>query len=91
MNVAPPICFDAADELERKALAGQMFDFLTDRERTIIKARFGFGEPELTLADIGASLGVTPARIRQIEQGALNKIRSGLRQPARLKVRHAAA
>jgi len=50
---------------------------LTDRERTIVNARFGLeGESPKTLAEIKEIVGVNPERIRQIEQKALRKLRT---------------
>ena len=55
-------------------------DILTERERMIIKLRFGFddGRPR-TLEEVGRVYNVTRERIRQIEEKALRK----LRHPAR--------
>ena len=48
---------------------------LTFREAVVIRARYGlFGDPELTLENLGAALKVTRERIRQIEGKALKKI-----------------
>lgn len=44
---------------------------LSPRERTVICARYGIGEPEQTLREIAGTLGVSPERVRQIEQAAL--------------------
>ena len=42
--------------------------------------RFGLsGEPQLTLQAIGDRLGLCRERVRQIERGALEKIREGNR------------
>lgn len=53
---------------------------LTDRERVIIKRRFGIGQerPE-TLEEIGLSINRTKERVRQIEAAALKKIRNPYR------------
>jgi RNA polymerase primary sigma factor len=55
---------------------------LTDRERAVIRAHFGLDEPAQTLTRIGGSLGVTAERVRQIEAGALAKLRAALARPA---------
>ena len=47
---------------------------LTEREKTIIKMRYGIDSPISTLEDIGTIMGVTRERIRQLEKEALNKI-----------------
>lgn len=48
---------------------------LTDNERDVVNARFGFdGEPE-KLVEIGERLGVSAERVRQIEERALAKLR----------------
>lgn len=48
---------------------------LTDREREVVRARFGFdGEPQ-TLAAVAERLGVSAERVRQIEERALAKLR----------------
>jgi RNA polymerase sigma factor (sigma-70 family) len=60
------------DAAER--LAEVLID-LTDRERTIVNEHYGLdGEPR-TLRVIAAGLGVSAERVRQIEQGALDKLR----------------
>jgi RNA polymerase primary sigma factor len=48
---------------------------LTERERCVITARYGFGCPRQTLREIGAEVGVSAERIRQIEEEALNRMR----------------
>jgi len=48
---------------------------LTEREREIVRARFGFdGEPE-RLVDIAERLGISAERVRQLEERALAKLR----------------
>jgi RNA polymerase sigma factor (sigma-70 family) len=48
---------------------------LTDRERDVVRARFGFdGEPE-KLVDIARRLGLSAERVRQIEERGLAKLR----------------
>lgn len=52
---------------------------LTARERDILSQRFGLdGGDGVALAEIGETLGLSKERIRQIERGALEKLRSAL-------------
>lgn len=58
-----------------------LLDLLTEKEREIIIARFGLGdEPPCTLEETGKKFDLTRERIRQIEVGALKKLRAHLRQ-----------
>jgi RNA polymerase sigma factor (sigma-70 family) len=59
-----------AQELER------LLDDLTERERTVVRGRFGFDGSEQTLREIAGPLGVSAERVRQIEEHALDKLRA---------------
>jgi RNA polymerase sigma factor (sigma-70 family) len=65
----------AAASLMSSHVASILVD-LDDREREIIRLRFGLdqGEPR-TLEDVGVHFGLTRERIRQIEARALSKLR----------------
>jgi RNA polymerase primary sigma factor len=65
------------DELEIRELRG-LADQLSERERVVLRAHYGLGEPVRTLNQIGAELGLTTERARQIEVGALTKLRAAL-------------
>ncbi|HET8527486.1 MAG TPA: sigma-70 family RNA polymerase sigma factor [Gaiellaceae bacterium] len=61
------------------AVAGEqlraLLSRLTDRERDVVNARFGFDAPAEKLVEIGERLGVSAERVRQIEERALAKLR----------------
>jgi RNA polymerase primary sigma factor len=60
----------------RADLAGVLED-LSDAERTVVTLRFGLdGEDAMTLERIGRRMGVTRERVRQIEAGALKRLRA---------------
>jgi RNA polymerase primary sigma factor len=71
--VAPP---DAASDTMLREQLEQVLDGLADRERKVIKFRFGLedGHPR-TLEEVGREFGVTRERIRQIESKTLVKLR----------------
>jgi len=61
---------------ERADLAG-ILDDLPERERTVVRLRFGLGgEEALTLETIGKRVGLSWERVRQIEAAGLKKLRS---------------
>ncbi|MCH2100793.1 MAG: sigma-70 family RNA polymerase sigma factor, partial [Planctomycetes bacterium] len=66
---------------EQALLSGHLqeaVERLTEREQRVLKQRFGLsGEPPRTLAEVGAELGISLERVRQIQKAALDKIRTG--------------
>lgn len=62
--------------------AMELLGGLDEREATVLKLRFGLGgcEPK-TLKEIGAELGLTRERVRQIETEALRRLADGLTDP----------
>lgn len=66
----------------RELQIGRILDRLDEREQKIIISRFGLDhrqEPQ-TLKEVGAEMGVTKERIRQIEVRALTKLRLAARE-----------
>ncbi|HEY7253579.1 MAG TPA: sigma-70 family RNA polymerase sigma factor [Methylomirabilota bacterium] len=51
---------------------------LCEREKEILRARFGIDGREQTLREIGTRLGLSAERVRQIEERALDKLRAVL-------------
>ncbi|HET6864291.1 MAG TPA: sigma-70 family RNA polymerase sigma factor [Solirubrobacteraceae bacterium] len=77
--LADPLAGDAYEQLldhseieQIRALLGS----LNDRERMILRARYGLDGPEQSLRDVGERTGLSAERVRQIEQRALGKLRA---------------
>jgi RNA polymerase primary sigma factor len=76
-SAAPDAALDHADTTE---LVRQLLDGLPPRELAILRRRFGFeAEGERTLEEIGAEMGLTRERIRQLQNSALRRLRNRLR------------
>jgi RNA polymerase primary sigma factor len=77
---AAAMCRDdqAFERVDERLAGDQLRDLpggLGARERHVLRARFGLGRPRSTLDAIGAELGITGERVRQIELRALGKVR----------------
>jgi RNA polymerase sigma factor (sigma-70 family) len=67
------------ERVERRLAGHQLRDLpgdLRERERDVLRARFGLGRPRRTLDEIATELGISGERVRQIETRALDKVRT---------------
>ena len=65
---------EAMDSLVRKEEVSELLDSLSDRERQVIRLRYGLEDGKThTLEEIGNTLNVTRERVRQIEARAMEK------------------
>ncbi len=53
----------------------RLFSLLDERERTVLTAYFGIGQPEMTLEEIGNKHNLTRERVRQIKEKAIRRLR----------------
>jgi RNA polymerase primary sigma factor len=66
------------NELVKESLRdeiGRALQSLNERERNIVEAFFGIGQPEMTLEEIGDKYGLTRERVRQIKEKAIRHLR----------------
>jgi RNA polymerase primary sigma factor len=56
----------------------QLLSRLTPREHRVIRGRYGLDGCEETLGEIAGEFGVSAERVRQIEQGALTRLRAAI-------------
>jgi RNA polymerase primary sigma factor len=69
----------AIDTTEVRRILDGMIETLPQREREIIQRRFGLiGDDTQTLEQVGAHLGLSRERVRQLERGALDLLREQL-------------
>jgi RNA polymerase primary sigma factor len=77
--VADPAAADGLDRVPERLsaeCAPTLLNRLTERERSVVAARFGFRGEERTLREVAAELGVSAERVRQIEEAALETLRA---------------
>lgn len=83
--IADPVAerdYDAVlDRIEIREVRS-LADALDERARAVLRAHYGLGQPARTLNEIGAGLGVTAERARQIEADALRQLRDRLARSA---------
>ena len=72
---------DAAFSNADAEVIQRLLSTIDDREATILKLRYGLDKQEpLTLKAIGAKVGLTRERVRQLERDALKKLREALNE-----------
>jgi len=77
--LADPLAVDAYEQLLDHSEIEQiraLLSSLNDRERMILRARYGLDGSEQSLRDVGERIGLSGERVRQIEQRALGKLRT---------------
>ncbi|TWT65923.1 RNA polymerase sigma factor SigB [Posidoniimonas polymericola] len=76
-----PMIHETAQK-DREAKITRLLRKLDEREQQIVSSRFGLDHSKepLTLKEVGAEMGVTKERIRQIEVRALNKLRAAAKE-----------
>lgn len=82
--VGPRDELPAEDELDRRSDTERVraaVSHLKGRDRMIIESRFGMGRREATLSEIGAELGLSRERVRQLETLALARLRACVSDP----------
>lgn len=74
-NSMGPMDYIMKDDL--RVQINEVLDQLNDREKEVIKMRFGLldDESDRTLEEIGKALNVTRERVRQIESSAIKKLK----------------
>jgi RNA polymerase sigma factor (sigma-70 family) len=70
---------------EQQELVARLTE-LSDRERKVLRARYGLDGEEHTLRQIAERMGLSAERVRQIEQGALGKLAAATGADADLTV-----
>jgi RNA polymerase sigma factor (sigma-70 family) len=85
--IADPLAEDEYERVVSNVVAGELRDLLSglsDRERSVLRWRFGLDGETLSLREIAGRLGVSAERVRQLENRALGKLRAAaMRKSAR--------
>jgi RNA polymerase sigma factor (sigma-70 family) len=77
--IADPLGEDEYERVVSHVTAGELRDLLSglsERERSVLRWRFGLDGETLSLREIAARLGVSAERVRQLENRALGKLRA---------------
>jgi RNA polymerase sigma factor (sigma-70 family) len=77
--IVDPLAEDEYERVVSHVTAGQLRDLLSglsERERDVLRARFGLDGEAKNLRQIAETFGVSPERVRQLENRALGKLRA---------------
>jgi len=89
-TVGDETAFTPYEQLAAKtntSMMRQLINTLKPRELEILRHRFGLdGEEEKTLDEVGARLGLTRERIRQLQNVAMKKLRDGVEKLETVRV-----
>jgi RNA polymerase sigma factor (sigma-70 family) len=83
--LADPLAEDAYEQLLDDSEIEQvraLLSSLNQRERTILRARYGLDGDEQSLREVGERIGLSGERVRQIENRALGKLRAATSRSA---------
>jgi RNA polymerase sigma factor (sigma-70 family) len=78
-QIPDPVAGDAYDAVIDELLTEQVRELtsvLDERERSILYAHYGVGGEAQSLRELGAAMGMSAERVRQIEERALRKLRA---------------
>lgn len=80
LDLADPAAEAPAFGPEEITVIHNLIKELPPRVQTILRARFGFDDPDTipTLEEMGSRLGVTRERVRQLEMAAISKLKKRL-------------
>lgn len=74
-----PLADDAIARAQLHVELSDAISLLAEREQLVLRAFYGIGAPQMTLAEIGKTYGMSRERARQIRNKALRHLRSKTR------------
>ena len=77
--IADPLAEDEYERVITSIAIGELRDLLSslsDRERSVLRARYGLDGEAESLREVAARLGLSAERVRQVESRALGKLRA---------------
>ena len=84
-RLSDPSAEDAFELVVRRIEAEavpHLLEALNERERSLVRARYGLGGEQQTLREVGRTLSVSAERVRQLEERAIEKLRAQAESPA---------